>query len=255
MARILIVEDEPRMQHEVMAALQPGGHELIPVANGLTGMARACISPPDLIISDVVMPIMDGWTLLSRIRDHSRLARTPFILLTSKSVIADLQRGFRLGADDYVPKPFNPRELVERVDRLLARGRTAEAADAPIPIGVGLSGTLEDISFNGLISFLAIEHKTGMVLVRSGRARARVFLRGGHIVSARLDHGGSRLDHSPELRNMEAVFWLLRCTTGRFEFRAMAVEMADEVRAPTAFLVLESARRLDEERHRAASAS
>jgi DNA-binding response OmpR family regulator len=248
MARILIVEDEPRMQQEVLAALQPGGHELIPVANGLTGMARACIAPPDLIISDVVMPIMDGWTLLARIRDHSRLARTPFILLTSKSVIADLQRGFRLGADDYVPKPFDPRDLVERVDRLLTRGRGPDVADTSIPIGVGLSGSLEDISFNGLVSFLAIERKTGMVLVRSGRARARVFVRGGHIVSARLDHG-------PELRNMEAVFWLLRCSTGRFEFRAMAVEMADEVRAPTAFLVLESARRLDEERHRAASAS
>lgn len=247
MSRILIVDDDPRMQREVTEALRPMGHEILPAANGLIGLARACLVTPDLIVSDVVMPAMDGWTLLARVREHRRLARVPFILLTSKSVTADLQRGFRLGADDYVPKPFDPKELAQRSERLLIRGRSPVLEEAP-PLGVGVTGSLTDFSLTALLICFATERKTGTVVVRDGRTRGRVFLRDGHIVGCRLDHG-------PDLRNAEAVYWLLRWTTGRFEFRAVAVEMLDEVRMPTAHLVLEGTRRFDEERHRAAAAA
>lgn len=248
MPKILIVDDDHRMQREVYDALKPAGHDIMPVANGLVALARACLVTPDLIISDVVMPVMDGWTLLARVREHTRLARVPFILLTSKNVNTDLQRGFRLGADDYLPKPFDPAELILRAERLLTRGRgkTTSPADEPVPIGVGLTGDLADFSLTTLLTCFATERKTGTIVVRDGRTRGRVFIRNGHVVGARLDHG-------PELRNTEALFWLLRWTTGRFEFRASAVEMTDEVRTPTSYLVLEAARRLDEERNRAAA--
>ena len=250
MPRILIVDDDPRMQREVFDALKPAGHEVMPVANGLVALARACLATPDLIISDVVMPVMDGWTLLARVREHSRLAQVPFILLTSKNVNTDLQRGFRLGADDYLPKPFDPAELVQRADRLLARGRSkaSNPAEEPVPIGVGLVGDLADFSLTTLLVCFATERKTGTIVVRDGRTRGRVFLRSGHVIGARIDHG-------PELRNAEAVYYLLRWGAGRFEFRATPVEMADEVKHPTSYLVLEAARRLDEERNRAAAAS
>jgi CheY-like chemotaxis protein len=248
MPKILIVDDDHRMQREVHDALKPAGHDIMPVANGLVALARACLVTPDLIVSDVVMPVMDGWTLLARVREHTRLAHVPFILLTSKNVNTDLQRGFRLGADDYLQKPFDPAELVLRADRLLTRGRgkTTSPADEPAPLGVGLTGDLADFSLNSLLVCFASERKTGTIVVRDGRTRGRVFIRNGHVVGARIDHG-------PELRNADAIYWLLRWTAGRFEFRASAVEMADEVRAPTSYLVLEAARRLDEERHRAAA--
>lgn len=245
MSRILITDDDPRMQREIQDALQPGGHELTTAANGLIGLARACLVVPDLIISDVVMPAMDGWTFLSRVREHRKLVNVPFILLTSKSITADLQRGFRLGANDYVPKPFDPKELVQRADRLLARGLKAVEAE-PVPIGVGLVGTLEEVSLTTLLVCFASERKTGTIVVRNGQTRGRVFLRGGHIVGARLDHGS-------DLKNAEAIYWLLAWKTDRFEFRATAVEMIDEVKAPTSYLVLEAARRLDEQRRPAAS--
>jgi len=245
MPRILIADDDPRMQREIQDALRPGGHELMPAANGLIGLARACLLLPDLIVSDVVMPAMDGWTFLARVREHRRLSQVPFILLTSKSVTADLQRGFRLGADDYVPKPFDPKELAQRVDRLLVRGRNP-VIEEPVPLGVGLVGALEDFSLTNLLVCFATERKTGTIVVRSGRTRGRVFIREGHVV-------GTRLDHGPELRNAEALYWLLGWTSGRFEFRASAVEMTDEIKAPTAYLVLEAARRLDEQRRPAAS--
>jgi len=252
-SRILIVEDDPWIQREIQTALQEHGHDLMPASNGITGLARACVTPPDLILSDVVMPMMDGYAFLTRVREHRRLSRTPFVFLTSRSVAADLQRGFRLGADDYVPKPFKAKELIERVDRLLHL-RTRKPVEEriiepePAPPGVGLTGSLNEVGFGALLTVLAMEHKTGMILVRDGRMRARVFMRAGQIVSARLDHG-------PELRNEEAVYWLLQSSVGRFEYRAMAVEMADEIRAPTAYLILEAARRRDIDNHRATAAN
>lgn len=247
MPKILIVEDDPQIQQAVQAALERDGHEPVPAANGVVGLARACMSPPDLIVSDIVMPVMDGWSFLSRVREHRRLAAIPFIIMSSRNVAADLQRGFRLGADDYVPKPFEPSELSRRIDNLLYHGGRAAAARVPLEepsaCGVGLSGTLEEIGLTTLLTFLAGERRTGVVLVRDGRTRGRLFMRGGQVVSARIDHG-------PDLRDKEAILWLLRWVRGHFEFRSMPIEMADEVLAPTAFLVLEAARRRDEERHR-----
>lgn len=251
--KILIVEDDPWMQAEVRSALEGRGYELMSAANGVTALARASVTTPDLILSDIVMPVMDGWTLLKRVRQHVRLAGVPVVLLTSQSTPRDLQMGFRLGADDIVLKPFDAKDLAERVDHLLYRttSRSSGAFVRPTEVGAvadkfGFSGSLADISFTALLSFLDMERKTGMIIVRSAGERGRVFMREGRLVSARLDRG-------PALTNAEAVYWMLRWSAGTFEFRSLVVEMSDEIDRPTAFLVLEGARRLDESRHMSAT--
>jgi CheY-like chemotaxis protein len=246
--KILIVEDDPWMQRELLSALGGRGYELMPASNGVTALARASVMVPDLILSDIVMPVMDGWTLLTRIRQTPRLAGVPFVLLSSHTAPQDLQRGFRLGADDYVAKPFVANDLAERVEHLLHRtSRSSDAFVRPSEVGAvtdefGFSGNLEDMSLTALLSFLDMERKTGMIVVRHDGERGRVFVREGRVLSARLDRG-------PSLTNAEAIYWMLRWGGGKFEFRALVVEMSDEVNCPTASLVLEGARRLDEARH------
>ncbi len=252
-AKILIVEDDSWMQRELLTALGGRGYELMPASNGVTALACASVIVPDLILSDVEMPVMDGWTLLKRVRHNPRLVEVPFVFLSSHTAPQDLQRGFRLGADDYVPKPFVAQELAARIDHLLHRtSRASGAFVRPSEVGVvtdkfGFSGSLEDLSFTALLSFLDMERKTGMIVVRHDGERGRVFVREGRVISARLDRG-------PSLTNAEAIYWMLRWSGGKFEFRALVVDMVDEVQCPTAFLVLEGARRLDEARHNAAAA-
>lgn len=250
--KILIVEDDPWMQREIQVALEGRGYDLLTASNGVTALARACVTTPDLILSDVVMPVMDGWTLLKRVRQHSRLIGVPFVLMTTQVEVRDLQRGFRLGADDYVPKPFQAKDLQDRVDHLLYRTPgSSQAFIKPSEVGVqsdkfGFSGSLSDISLTALLSFLDMEHKSGMIVVRHAGERGRLFLREGRVFCARLDRG-------PALTNAEAVYWMLRWTEGKFEFRALRVDMEDEVKCPTSYLVLEGARRLDEARASAAA--
>lgn len=118
--RILVADDEDRIRKLVGDFLYRKGFEIIEAADGGEALRIANEDPePDLIILDVMMPVLDGWTVLSEIR---RKSNVPVILLTAKSTESDQLGGFRLGADDYITKPFSPSLLVARVEALLKRG-------------------------------------------------------------------------------------------------------------------------------------
>lgn len=118
--RILVADDEDRIRKLVGDFLYRKGYEIIEAADGGEALRIANQdSPPDLIILDVMMPVLDGWTVLAEIR---RKSNVPVILLTAKSTESDQLGGFRLGADDYITKPFSPSLLVARVEALLKRG-------------------------------------------------------------------------------------------------------------------------------------
>ena len=89
--------------------------------DGVEGLARALARPPQLIITDVMMPRMSGWELVKRVRSHSQLAFVPFIFLTALGSEEERLFGFRLGADEYLPKPIDLPDLVMRVDLVLRR--------------------------------------------------------------------------------------------------------------------------------------
>jgi len=118
--RILVVDDEDRIRKIVGDFLSRAGYEIIEASDGEQALRLVRDDPvPDLIILDVMMPVLDGWTVLSEIR---RTSNVPVILLTAKSTESDQLGGFRLGADDYITKPFSPSLLVARVEALLKRG-------------------------------------------------------------------------------------------------------------------------------------
>jgi two-component system, OmpR family, alkaline phosphatase synthesis response regulator PhoP len=121
MAKILVIDDEPSIINLVSAYLKPEGYEVYTAADGNSGLKAARAFKPDLIILDLMLPGMDGIELLSRLRRESDVY---VIMLTARTEETDKIVGLSVGADDYVTKPFSPRELVARVKAALRRLKT-----------------------------------------------------------------------------------------------------------------------------------
>ena len=117
-AKILVVDDDPAVRSAVATVLAGAGMEPIEAEDGRAGVLMFFDRRPDLVILDVEMPELDGWQVLERLREVSDV---PVLMLTAKGEEADKVRGLKGGADDYVAKPFGPRELPARVEALLRR--------------------------------------------------------------------------------------------------------------------------------------
>jgi DNA-binding NarL/FixJ family response regulator len=135
--RLLLVDDEPGLRTAVKAYLEDEGFAVTTANDGEEGWTAAQTLMPDVVITDVMMPRCDGYGLLKRLRADERLAGTPVIFLTAKGMTADRIAGFQAGADDYIPKPFDPDELVARVHNVVRRqerllAEAARFADADI---------------------------------------------------------------------------------------------------------------------------
>jgi len=133
---ILVVDDEPRMLKFVRMNLELEGFRVIEATNGLEALEKVREHIPDLVLLDVMMPGMDGFETLEEIR---RISTVPVIMLTVRSEEDDLIRGLELGADDYVTKPFSPRELASRIRAVLRRVEMALPSERTIVIDDDLS--------------------------------------------------------------------------------------------------------------------
>src|SRR5574342_1252308 len=116
--RILVVDDEPRMIRFIRMNLEHDGFEVVEAADGLAALKQVRDTLPDLVLLDVAMPELDGFETLRALREISSI---PVIMLTARGEEDDRVRGLELGADDYITKPFSPRELVSRVKAVLRR--------------------------------------------------------------------------------------------------------------------------------------
>jgi two-component system OmpR family response regulator len=134
MPRILLVDDDPSLREVVRYALDRAGHEVHEAADGVQALAAFSAKMPDLIVLDVMMPELDGLEVCRRIRATSRV---PILFLSSRGEEVDRILGLELGGDDYMTKPFSPRELVTRVKVLLRRTAPAEApVEAAVQVGM-----------------------------------------------------------------------------------------------------------------------
>jgi DNA-binding response OmpR family regulator len=127
MARILVVEDEPGIAFGLESDLQMEGYEVAVTGEGDKAVMQACAEPFDLILLDVMLPNKDGFEVCRELR--RRGLKTPIIMLTAKTQEAEKVMGLEVGADDYVTKPFSPRELRARIRAVLRRTTPADASD------------------------------------------------------------------------------------------------------------------------------
>ncbi|MDZ4287742.1 MAG: response regulator transcription factor [Prosthecobacter sp.] len=123
MSKILVVDDEPDISDLISLHLMREGHECVCVTNGLQVMTAVLEHQPDLIVLDLMLPGQDGMTVFRRLRADSRTRGVPVVMLTAKAQVSDKINGLELGADDYLTKPFSPRELSLRISAVLRRSK------------------------------------------------------------------------------------------------------------------------------------
>ena len=123
MPKVLVIDDDPVIVQLLRVNFEIEGFEVVSAADGREGFERAKADRPDLVLSDIMMPRMDGLELVAQLKAHASTRSLPIILLSAKAQNAEVQQGLDAGADDYVTKPFDPLELIDRVNAVLARAR------------------------------------------------------------------------------------------------------------------------------------
>ncbi|MEH1770939.1 response regulator transcription factor [Nostoc sp.] len=127
MAKVLVIEDETKTRDIFLDSLEAEGFEAIGAKNGIVGVQKALENLPDLVLCDIMMPELDGYGVLSTLRQDPTTAMTPFIFLTAKATKAELRQGMDLGADDYLTKPSTVEELLSAIaTRLQKQAATKE---------------------------------------------------------------------------------------------------------------------------------
>ena len=117
MSQILIIEDQAEVRANIRDILTLEGFDTLTAANGEVGFELACQHHPDLILCDVMMPVVSGYQVVKHLRERDATVDIPFIFLTAKATRDDQRRAMEMGADDYITKPFTPRSWCRRCDR------------------------------------------------------------------------------------------------------------------------------------------
>ena len=121
--KIVLAEDEPQIARLIEFKLEKEGYEVTWKENGEEALKAIKTDKPDLILLDVMMPVMDGYEVLRRLKEDENLKSIPVVMLTARAQERDVVKGIDLGAEDYITKPFHPAELLARVKRILGKPR------------------------------------------------------------------------------------------------------------------------------------
>ena len=177
-AKILVVEDERDIVELLKYNLQQEDFEVDTVRNGADALQRAVDNPPDLILLDLMLPEVDGLIVCRLLKNDPRTKKIPIIMLTAKTDESDRVTGLELGADDYIPKPFSPREVVLRVNAVLRRLNASKEPDEENQIethGVVIDLDRHQVmTKDGAIDLTATEFK---LITLFARSPGRVFNR------------------------------------------------------------------------------
>ena len=174
--KILIVDDEADVVELIEFNLRSAGYDVVSADDGLAAVKKARESAPDLIVLDLMLPELDGTEVCKQLRRDPVTARIPIIMLTAKAAEIDRVLGLELGADDYVTKPFSPRELVLRIRGLLRRGQAPEETQQLMQVGeLAVDIPRHQVTVKGKrVELTATEFKLITTLVqRKGRVQSR----------------------------------------------------------------------------------
>lgn len=222
-------------------SLKKAGYSVTTAKDGVDALAKIELSTPDLVLSDTRLPKLDGYALVRKLKERSEWATIPVVFLTSQKSIEDKIRGLELGVEDYLTKPIFVRELIARVNLLLARRTREGIATRQSTTGVvggrtRFSGSIADMNVVDLLQTFEVSRKSGIVHLTNGASEAQIFFRDGKVVDASLGR----------LCGEEAVYRTLIWNEGEFEVEFCRVESADVIESSTQGLLMEGMRRVDE---------
>ncbi len=232
---VVVVDDDERYRELAAEPFRARGDVVRSYADGLGALSQCLTDPPDVILSDVNMPRMDGWQFLRLIRARPQLAAIPVVFLTTLGGEAERLLGYQLGVDAYIPKPYNPQEMLVRVHRIVQRSKGSPAAAELEKL---LRGELEHVALSSLLSFFEVEQKSGVLLV-IGPNVGKAEVCDGRVYRAEIEGGAF---HNSKFALKTMLDW----REGQFEFTPGPVEGPDEVRSTITAILLNHARQEDE---------
>ncbi len=235
---LLLVDADPRSVRVLEVSLKKAGYSVTTAADGEDALAKLELSTPDLVLTDTRLPKLDGYGLVRRMKDRPEWASLPVVFLTSQRAVEDKIRGLELGVEGYLTKPIFVRELLARVNLLLAR-RTQEDIASPARSGARqtrFTGSIADMAVVDLLQTFEVSRKTGVVHLKSGVHEAHIYFRDGKVVDAELGR----------LRGEEAIYRSLIWNEAQFEVEFCAVPNEDVIQTSTQGILMEGMRRVDE---------
>ena len=225
---VLIVDDNETLLLALEFNLQRAGYHVFKATDGNEALAIARKEHPDIIVSDIAMPEMDGIELCRQLRSMSEFTDVPFIFLTAHGEPEERVKGLRTGADDYVVKPFDIEELITRIDILYEKTKQRKVTE-------NLAGRIEEISIADILQVLEQTGKEGKVLIKTDKREGAIFIKRGMVTCC--EYG--------DLRGEDAFVELMQKDRGSFTFKPQEVDDS-EGRRPVGFMVMESVRLIDE---------
>jgi two-component system alkaline phosphatase synthesis response regulator PhoP len=197
--RILIVDDEENIRHLLRLAFEEG-FEVVEAVDGLDAIDKALEFKPHIILSDIMMPHLDGYGLYRKIKSRPETASIPFIFLSAKKDVDERVVGLEMGADDYITKPFSIKELKAKVRSITKKIKDMKELGS-------LEGLLKEVDLVDVIQLIEMGRKTGMLLLESSSGPGRVYFELGGPVYAMTERWGG----------IEAFYTMLSWKEGRFK--------------------------------------
>ncbi|HXJ21685.1 MAG TPA: DUF4388 domain-containing protein [Polyangia bacterium] len=246
--RILVVDDDPWIQRIVARTLGQRGHQVTLAGDPSGAFAVAAKTRPDLIVTAVALPAVNGWSWWERLRALPACAEIPIVFLLSE-LDASSEIRTTVPRDQRLKKPFRMEDLDRVVVSILGSEVVntligLQAAEPEVKPSAGhrplsaLRGQIDEIGLSSVLGMLEMERKSGILLVEREGASARLFLRKGHVIRADCD--------TPRLTGAGAVYETLSWRGGTFDLLIGDIGGIDEIQTATTFLLLEAARRVDE---------
>jgi CheY-like chemotaxis protein len=257
-ARILVVDDDLWIQRTSASVLGQQGHQVSLAGDAPSAFALASKIRPDVVVTTVSLPALDGWSWWERLRALPACARTPMVFLLPPGDAGLDVAGAEPG-DQRLHKPFRVEDLERTIVSVLGEQPVETATtDAGLPAKPqrsvdphkpsaghrplsALRGELDQISLSSVLVVLEMERKNGILLLEHGPQTGRIFLRRGRIIRAAIDESAAA--------GAAAVYEMVTWGNGSFDFLAGDVGGVDEIQASTTYLLMEGARRLDEARN------
>ena len=231
---LLVVNYDSESLRVMEVSLRKAGFTVTTAVGGVDGLNKARLSSPDLIVSEIRMPEMDGFEFCRQLKADAKLSDIPFLFLTIETAIDFKVRGLELGVDDYLTKPIFNKELITRIKILLEK-KGKGSLERKDPKG-RFSGSLSDIGVVDLIQTIEMGRKSGRISFSRDQVQGSIFFRNGKVIDA----------EAGPLKGEAAVYRLLVWNEGTFEMEFGEQTLADVVTLSTQGLLMEGMRRVDE---------
>ncbi len=210
--KILIVDDEENIRHLLRLAFEDG-FDVVEAVDGMDAFEKALEIKPHIILSDIMMPRLDGYGLYRKIKSRPETASIPFVFLSAKKDVDERVVGLEMGADDYITKPFSIKELKAKV-----RSITKKINDMK-ELG-SLEGLLKEVDLVDVIQLIEMGRKTGMLLLETSWGSGRVYFEQGDPVYAMTE----------SCKGIEAFYSMLSWKEGRFKLGQKAVSIEPNIK-------------------------